>query len=109
MIPSVSPSVVGVLVLLSVTSCKTAVDGPVQDLSNRNTDFAAQLYRIVAGRTDTNVFLSPFMLSAGLSALLSASDGSAQEQLLQGLCLNQLDPQTIPGGSNVTCLPRFSV
>lgn len=96
MIPSVSPSVVGVLVLLSVTSCKTAVDGPVQDLSNRNTDFAAQLYRIVAGRTDTNVFLSPFMLSAGLSALLSASDGSAQEQLLQGLCLNQLDPQTIP-------------
>lgn len=91
-------SVVGLL--LSPASCQT-VTGPVQDLSDRNADFAARLYRAVASRTDDNVLLSPLTLSAALTALSCASTGPTGEQLLQGLSLPGLDPQTIPGGSGV--------
>ncbi|KAM7368460.1 hypothetical protein PAMP_014674 [Pampus punctatissimus] len=94
MIPCVSLSVVCVL-LLSHASCRT-VDGPVRDLSDRNVDFAAQLYRAVAGRTDDNVLLSPLALSAALTALSSAAAGPAAEQLLLGLGLTGLDPESIP-------------
>ncbi|CAJ1077850.1 serpin peptidase inhibitor%2C clade A (alpha-1 antiproteinase, antitrypsin), member 10a [Xyrichtys novacula] len=73
-----------------------AIDLSLQDLTNRNADFAARLYRTVSSRTDENVFLSPYTLSIGLSALLSTTSGPTQEQLLQGLSLNGLDPQGLP-------------
>uniref|UniRef100_A0A3B4UX06 Protein Z-dependent protease inhibitor-like n=1 Tax=Seriola dumerili TaxID=41447 RepID=A0A3B4UX06_SERDU len=84
------------LLFLSPASSQT-VNPSVEDLTNRNSDFATRLYRVVASRTDENVFLSPFTLSAGLMALLSASNGPTQDQLLQGLTLTGLDPQTLPG------------
>lgn len=74
----------------------------VEDLTNRNADFGARLYRAVASRTDDNIFLSPFALSAGLLALLQAASGATQEQLLQGLTLTGLDTQTLPGTSVYT-------
>ncbi|XP_070781847.1 serpin peptidase inhibitor, clade A (alpha-1 antiproteinase, antitrypsin), member 10a [Enoplosus armatus] len=83
------------LFLLSLASSET-VDPSVEDLTNRNADFAARLYRAVSSRTDENVFLSVFTLSAGLSALLNVTSGQTQDQLLQGLSLTGLDPQTLP-------------
>ncbi|XP_023251093.1 protein Z-dependent protease inhibitor-like [Seriola lalandi dorsalis] len=83
------------LLFLSPASSQT-VNPSVEDLTNRNSDFATRLYRVVASRTDENVFLSPFTLSAGLMALLTASNGPTQDQLLQGLTLTGLDPQTLP-------------
>ena len=71
--------------------------GEIQDLSTRNADFAARLYRAIAGTTDDNVLLSPFTVSLGLAALMSGADGSTREQLLQGLSLNALDHLRIPG------------
>uniref|UniRef100_A0A4W5NL40 Serpin peptidase inhibitor, clade A (alpha-1 antiproteinase, antitrypsin), member 10a n=2 Tax=Hucho hucho TaxID=62062 RepID=A0A4W5NL40_9TELE len=68
----------------------------IQDLSTRNADFAARLYRAIASTTDDNVLLSPFTLSLGLAALMSGADGSTREQLLQGLSLNALDHLRIP-------------
>ncbi|GLD72010.1 protein Z-dependent protease inhibitor-like protein [Lates japonicus] len=96
MTPS-APSVLLLLLhhLLSPVSSQT-VDPSVADLTNRNSDFAARLYRAVASRTDDNVFLSPFALTAGLTALLNATSGPTQDQLLQGLTLTGLDPQTLP-------------
>lgn len=88
-------SLVG-LFLLSLVSSET-VDPSLEDLTNRNTDFAARLYRAISSQTDDNVFLSAFTLSAGLSALLNATGGQTQDQLLQGLSLTGLDPQTLPG------------
>lgn len=71
--------------------------GPaVDDLINRNADFGARLYRAVASRTDGNVLLSPFAASAGMLALLSGTGGPTQNQLLQGLTLTGLDPQSLP-------------
>lgn len=71
--------------------------GPdVDDLIKRNADFGARLYRAVAGRTDDNVLLSPFAASAGMLALLSGAGGPTQTQLLQGLTLTGLDPQSLP-------------
>ncbi|KAM9840305.1 protein Z-dependent protease inhibitor-like [Aulostomus maculatus] len=96
MLPSIGPSVVGVLALLGLVCSQAAVDGPVQDLSNRYADFASRLYRSVASRTDDNIFLSPFTLAAGLSALMSATSEQTQDQLLQGLSLTGVDPQTVP-------------
>ncbi|XP_034555254.1 serpin peptidase inhibitor, clade A (alpha-1 antiproteinase, antitrypsin), member 10a [Notolabrus celidotus] len=87
-------SLVG-LVLVSLASSQT-VDPSLQDLANRNADFAARLYRSVSSRTDDNVFLCPFTLATGLSALLGATSGSTQDQLLRGLSLNGLDPQSLP-------------
>uniref|UniRef100_A0A3B4UYX7 Protein Z-dependent protease inhibitor-like n=1 Tax=Seriola dumerili TaxID=41447 RepID=A0A3B4UYX7_SERDU len=58
------------LLFLSPASSQT-VNPSVEDLTNRNSDFATRLYRVVASRTDENVFLSPFTLSAGLMALLN--------------------------------------
>lgn len=108
MTPS-TPSVLLLLLhhLLSPVSSQT-VDPSVADLTNRNLDFAARLYRAVASRTDDNVFLSPFTLTTGLTALLNATSGPTQDQLLQGLTLTGLDPQTLPGrsrpkGSGVGC------
>lgn len=92
MTPSLPLSLVG-LVLLSYAS---SLDPSLEDLTNRNTDFAARLYRAVSSRTDVNVFLSAFTLSTGLSALLSSTGGLTQDQLLQGLSLTGLDPQTLP-------------
>ncbi|CAB1343054.1 unnamed protein product [Coregonus sp. 'balchen'] len=68
----------------------------IQDLSTRNADFAARLYRAIASITDDNVLLSPFTVSLGLAALMSGADGSTREQLLQGLSLNALDHLRIP-------------
>lgn len=97
MTPSVPLSLVGLL-LLGLASSET-VNPSVEDLSNRNADFAARLYRAVASRTDSNVFLSTLALSTALSALLSATSGPTQDQLLQGLSLTGLDPETLPGTS----------
>ncbi|XP_045916578.1 protein Z-dependent protease inhibitor-like [Micropterus dolomieu] len=94
MTPSPTLSLVGLL-FLSLASSET-VDPSVKDLANRNADFATRLYRAVSSRTDDNVFLSAFTLSAGLSALLSATSGPTQVQLLQALSLNGLDPETLP-------------
>ncbi|XP_003971497.1 protein Z-dependent protease inhibitor-like [Takifugu rubripes] len=71
-------------------------DGSLEKLTNGNTDFAAKLYQAVASRTDDNVCLSTFALSTALSALLSATSGPTQEQLLQGLGLTGLDAQMLP-------------
>ncbi|XP_051265144.1 serpin peptidase inhibitor, clade A (alpha-1 antiproteinase, antitrypsin), member 10a [Dicentrarchus labrax] len=84
-----------VLLLLGLVSTETT-DQSLEDLSNRNTDFAARLYRAVSSRTDDNVFLSAFTLSTALSALLSTTSGPTQSQLLQGLSLTGVDPKTLP-------------
>uniref|UniRef100_A0A3Q3KY80 Protein Z-dependent protease inhibitor-like n=1 Tax=Mastacembelus armatus TaxID=205130 RepID=A0A3Q3KY80_9TELE len=76
----------------------------VEDLTNRNADFATRLFRAVASRTDDNVFLSPFTLCTGLVALLSITNGPTRDQLLQGLTLTGLDPQTLPGRSRFQIL-----
>lgn len=94
MAPPLLLSLVGLL-LLNGVSCQI-VDSALQDLTNRNADFAARLYRAVSSLSDDNVFLSPFTLSTGLSALLTATSGRSQEQLLQGLSLSGLEPQSIP-------------
>ncbi|XP_060947222.1 protein Z-dependent protease inhibitor-like [Limanda limanda] len=83
------------VLLLSPVSSQTA-DPALQDLANRNSDFAARLYQAVARRSDENVFLSPFTLTSGLMALLNATNGPTQDQLLQGLTLSGLDPQSLP-------------
>uniref|UniRef100_UPI0037E758B5 serpin peptidase inhibitor, clade A (alpha-1 antiproteinase, antitrypsin), member 10a n=1 Tax=Semicossyphus pulcher TaxID=241346 RepID=UPI0037E758B5 len=94
MTPSIPLSLVG-LVLLSLVSSQT-VDPSLQDLTNRMADFAVQLYRAVSSQTDENVYLSTFTLSTGLSALLGVTSGPTQDQLLQGLSLSGLDPQSLP-------------
>lgn len=93
---SILLSLVG-LIFVSLASSQT-IDPSLQDLINRNADFAARLYRAVSSRTDDNVFLSTFTLSTGLTALLGATSGTTQEQLLQGLSLGGLDPGSLPGG-----------
>lgn len=92
MTPFVPLSLVSIL-LLSLASSET-VDP--SDLTSRNADFAARLYRAVSSRTDDNVFLSVFTLSTALSALLTTTGGPTQDQLLRGLGLTGLDPQTLP-------------
>lgn len=82
--------------LASQVSSQSSQDQALQDLSNRNADFAARLYRLVASRSDDNVLLSPLTLSVGLSALLSAAAGPTQDQLLQGLTLSGLEATAIP-------------
>uniref|UniRef100_A0A3Q0TA20 Serpin peptidase inhibitor, clade A (alpha-1 antiproteinase, antitrypsin), member 10a n=1 Tax=Amphilophus citrinellus TaxID=61819 RepID=A0A3Q0TA20_AMPCI len=93
--------------LLSPASSQT----PPEDLISRNADFGARLYRAVAARTDENVLLCPFTLSAALTLMLTAADGSTLEQLKGGLTLTGLDPQTLPGrfrcqGSSVSTLQQ---
>uniref|UniRef100_A0A3P9M7E5 Serpin peptidase inhibitor, clade A (alpha-1 antiproteinase, antitrypsin), member 10a n=1 Tax=Oryzias latipes TaxID=8090 RepID=A0A3P9M7E5_ORYLA len=78
------------------------------DLTNRNADFGTRMYRAIASRTDENIFLSPFTLSTGLLVLLSATSGSTQEQLFQGLTLTGLDHQSLPGKRQRTVLLVFS-
>ncbi|KAM6992567.1 serpin peptidase inhibitor, clade A (alpha-1 antiproteinase, antitrypsin), member 10a [Tautogolabrus adspersus] len=87
-------SLVG-LMLLTLGSSQT-LDPSLQDLTSRNADFAARLYRAVSSLTDDNVFLSTFTLSNGLSALLGTTGGKSQEQLLKSLSLSGLEPQSIP-------------
>ncbi|KAM3849523.1 protein Z-dependent protease inhibitor-like [Diretmus argenteus] len=84
------------LLVLHPAAAQGTVDAQIQDLSNRNADFAARLYRAVASRTDDNIFLSPFALSTGLAALMSGAEGSTRQQLLDGLGLTSLDPQQVP-------------
>lgn len=86
----------GLLGLLGPASSQT-LESSVGNLVQGNTDFAAQLYRAVAKRTDDNVLLSPLALSTGLSALLAATGGQTREQLQRGLELGGLDPDTLPG------------
>ena len=69
----------------------------VQDLSTRNADFAARLYRAISSRTDANVLVSPITVSLGLAALMSGADGATREQLSEALSFMSLDIQTIPG------------
>ncbi|XP_029903411.1 serpin peptidase inhibitor, clade A (alpha-1 antiproteinase, antitrypsin), member 10a isoform X2 [Myripristis murdjan] len=73
-----------------------AAGAAVLELSGGSADFAARLYRAVAARTDDNVLLAPFALSAGLAALMSGADGATRQQLLQGLGLAHLDAQQVP-------------
>lgn len=101
MTPSVPLSLVGLFLLLNLVSSDT-VDHSLEDLTNRNADFAARLYRAVSSRTDDNVFLSTFTLSTALAALLSATGGPTQDQLLLGLSLTGLDPEILSGGSGVS-------
>ncbi|XP_069581190.1 serpin peptidase inhibitor, clade A (alpha-1 antiproteinase, antitrypsin), member 10a [Brachyistius frenatus] len=97
MIRSAPLSLVGLLLLLLLSPAPSeSVDPELQDLTNRNADFAARVYCAVAKRTDGNVFLSPFTLSIALTALLSAAEGPTRDDLLLGLTLNGLDPQTLP-------------
>lgn len=93
MTPSAALSLVGLVLALS---CSETGGSSVEDLTSRNADFATRLYQAVSSQTDDNVFLSTFTLSAGLFALLSATNGSTQDQLLQGLSLAGLDPHTLP-------------
>uniref|UniRef100_A0A1A8KUK3 Serpin peptidase inhibitor, clade A (Alpha-1 antiproteinase, antitrypsin), member 10a n=1 Tax=Nothobranchius kuhntae TaxID=321403 RepID=A0A1A8KUK3_NOTKU len=72
------------------------LDPAVEDLVNRNADFGVRLYRAVSSRTDDNVILCPFVLSAALVALLSGTGSSTRSQLLQGLTLVGLDPEVLP-------------
>ncbi|XP_037541613.1 protein Z-dependent protease inhibitor [Nematolebias whitei] len=84
------------LLLVLLLSLAETTEPAMEDLINRNMDFDAHLYRAVASRSDDNVVLSPFCLSAGMLALLSAANGPTRDQLLQGLFLNGLNPQTLP-------------
>lgn len=95
MTPSATLPLAGLLLLLGLASAQT-LDPSVKDLSQRNADFAARLYRAVSSRTDDNVFLCPLALSAALSALLNVTNGPTQDQLMQGLSLAGLDPETLP-------------
>lgn len=95
MIPLLSLLLPGFFILDLASPATT--DGSMENLISGNTDFAAKLYQVVAGRTDANVCLSPLALSIALSALLSATSGTTREQLLQGLGLTGLDPQALPG------------
>lgn len=81
------------VLLLSPASSETSA---LQDLISRNADFGARLYRVLAARTDENVLLCPFTLSAALTVLLSATNGQTREQLQAGLTLTRLDAQTLP-------------
>lgn len=98
MTPFTHLSLILLLVLLSPVSSQN-IDPSVQDLISRNADFAARLYRAIASRTDDNVFLSSLTVSAGLMALLSATNGETRDQLQQGLTLTGLDLQALPGMS----------
>ncbi|MEQ2189598.1 hypothetical protein GOODEAATRI_026834 [Goodea atripinnis] len=84
------------LTLLMSPAGSQIISPAVEDLMNRNADFGARLYRAVASRTDDNVFLSPFAVSTGMLALVSGTSGPTQNELLQGLTLTGLDPQTMP-------------
>ncbi|XP_061785868.1 protein Z-dependent protease inhibitor [Nerophis lumbriciformis] len=94
--PSLLMTLVVVLSLLVPLRSQPAIDGPVQDLINKNSDFATRLYRALASRTDNNILLSTVSLSHGLSALLGATSGSSQDQLQQVLGLAGLDLQSFP-------------
>ncbi|MEQ2204544.1 hypothetical protein XENOCAPTIV_014931 [Xenoophorus captivus] len=85
------------LTLLMSPAGSQIISPGVEDLMNRNADFGARLYRAVASRTDDNVFLSPFAVSTGMLALVSGTSGPTQNELLHGLTLTGLDPQTMPG------------
>uniref|UniRef100_A0A3Q1HXU1 Serpin domain-containing protein n=1 Tax=Anabas testudineus TaxID=64144 RepID=A0A3Q1HXU1_ANATE len=95
MTSSIHLSLVVILVLLCPVFSES-IDPSVQDLISRNADFAARLYRTVASQTDDNIFLSPFMVSAGLMALLNMTSGETRDQLQQGLTLTGLEPQDLP-------------
>uniref|UniRef100_A0A3B5QRQ5 Protein Z-dependent protease inhibitor-like n=1 Tax=Xiphophorus maculatus TaxID=8083 RepID=A0A3B5QRQ5_XIPMA len=86
------------LFLLAGPAAPQTPDPAELDLLNRSADFGARLYRAVAGRTDDNVLLAPLAVFAGMLALLGGTSGPTQNELLQGLTLTGLDPQTLPGG-----------
>ncbi|XP_032440839.1 protein Z-dependent protease inhibitor-like isoform X2 [Xiphophorus hellerii] len=84
------------LFLLAGPAAPQTPDPAELDLLNRSADFGARLYRAVASRTDDNVLLAPLAVFAGMLALLGGTSGPTQNQLLQGLTLTGLDPQTLP-------------
>ncbi|KAF6735830.1 Protein Z-dependent protease inhibitor [Oryzias melastigma] len=88
--------VILLLVLLLGPASQETINPAVVDLTNRNSDFSARVYRAIASRTDENFFLSPFTLSTGLLVLWSGTGGSTQEQLLRGLALTGLEHQMLP-------------
>ncbi|XP_059212103.1 protein Z-dependent protease inhibitor-like [Centropristis striata] len=94
--PAALFSLVGLL-LLSLASCQTVtLDPSLADLTSKNVELAARLYRAVSSRSDDNVFLSTFTLNAGLLALLSAANGTTRDELLQELGLTGTDLETLP-------------
>ncbi|XP_028253056.1 serpin peptidase inhibitor, clade A (alpha-1 antiproteinase, antitrypsin), member 10a [Parambassis ranga] len=95
MAPGATLSLVTLFLLLCPVSSQTT-DPSLEYLINRNSDFGTRFYQVIASRSDDNVFLSPFILSGGLLALLSAAAGPTHDQLLQGLMLAGLEPQTLP-------------
>lgn len=90
-------SLAGLCLALLVRPCSSQPGPELQGLVSRNAAFAARLYQAVAARTDDNVLLCPFTLSAALMQLLSAAEGATLEQLQEGLTLTGLDPQMLPG------------
>ncbi|XP_015251160.1 PREDICTED: protein Z-dependent protease inhibitor-like [Cyprinodon variegatus] len=96
MAPTVLLHLPVLLALLMSPAAPQTISPAVEDLIRKNADFGAQLYRAVASRTDDNIFLSPFAVSAGMLALLGGTSGPTQNQLIQGLGLTGLEPQTLP-------------
>ncbi|XP_068454820.1 protein Z-dependent protease inhibitor-like [Clinocottus analis] len=96
MTPCVPLSLVGLLLLSRCSSSSSSSSSTLEVLTQRNSDFSARLYGAVCSRTDDNVFLSTVTLAAGLLALVSAANGPTRDQLLQGLSLTGLDPQSLP-------------
>lgn len=94
-----TPPLLLLLLFISASSSSS-----VEELTHQNSDFATRLFRAVCSRTDDNVLVSPFALSAGLTALLSGAAGTTQTQLLQGLSLAGLDLETLPGEDGGTSL-----
>lgn len=96
MTPSAPLLLVSLFLALLLSPASSQTSPELQDLISRNADFGARLYRAVAARTDENVLLCPFTLSAALTLMLTAADGSTLEQLQGGLTLTGLDAQTLP-------------
>ncbi|XP_056437377.1 serpin peptidase inhibitor, clade A (alpha-1 antiproteinase, antitrypsin), member 10a [Gadus chalcogrammus] len=68
-----------------------------QELTIGNAVFASRLYRAVSSRTDDNVLLSPYTLSAAVAMLASGCEGATRQQLLSASSLGSLEPTNIPG------------
>ena len=63
-----------------------------QELSSGNADFASRLYRVVSSRTDDNVLLSPYSVSAALAMLASGCENETRQQLLTAIGPGSLEP-----------------
>lgn len=90
------PLVCAILLTSHPATSQGPASAELQDLSTKNADFAARLYRTIASRTDDNVCFSPLTISLGLAALMSGTDGTTRQQLLEGLTLTSLEPSQVP-------------